>query len=181
MTQRKALLILGALVAVVLTGAIERTADLLLIPWVFADPPLFGHWHGQLTAGNGAKMRVAMEVRRIEPEGRECWNCNQLEGTIVTCDTAGTIRRYRLSGSPRDRRARTVVFGAIPQVQPPPDGLELDGMRGQWDRADTLTLQAGFHWRLNGGATSSTGDPATRPVPVRMTRAPDTVLARPCE
>jgi hypothetical protein len=156
----------------VLAGGLDRLTDALFFPWVFARPPLLDDWTGRLRAGNGDTLTIGLTLRRTtsdSPEG--CVRCNQIEGAAATCDAQGRLRRYRISGSPRDRHGRELHLGAVPDADPPPDGLELDTLIGRWDGADTLQLDADFHWRRGTSAIGSTGDPATQPVPVRLSRA----------
>lgn len=88
----------------------------------------------------------------------------------MTCDAQGAVRRHSIFGSPKDRQGRDLHFGAKPEREPPADGLELDTLVVTWDGTDTLTLQADFFWRKGPSAISSTDDPATQPVPIRMQR-----------
>lgn len=176
-----ALLIVVAMAAFVLTDAANRVIDALFFPWAFADPPLLAGWSGTLTAGNGDRLTMTLALERDYTNRDEvCVRCNQIKGSATTCDAQGRIRRYRISGSPRDRQARQLHLGASPEPDPPPDGLELDTLIGQWDGADTLTLDADFHWRKGKSAISSTDDPATQPVPVRLTRRTRDTVASPC-
>lgn len=147
--------------------------DSLFHPWAFKRPPLLAQWIGTLTAGNGARLVVAMDLERdYDSDGMVCSRCNQIKGRAVTCDRQGTVLHYRIAGSPRDRQGRQLHLGAVPVPQPPPDGLELDALAGAWVEPDVLELRAGFFWRRSGAAISSTDDPATQPVPVRMQRTP---------
>lgn len=154
----------------VLSPAPQYLIDMVFSPWAHADPPLLDRWAGRLRAGNGDDLDLVL-VLRLAPEsgdGGRCLSCNQIEGTAVTCDARGTVRRYRVAGSPRDRQGHQLHIGAVPE--PPIDGLELDTLIGTWDGADTLTLKANFFWRRGKAGISSTADPATQPVPVRLQR-----------
>lgn len=157
----------------ILSGAIDRVSDLLFYQWALANPPLMDRWAGRLTTGTGMPLAVTVEVHRaIDSQGdRPCANCNQLEGTITTCDANGMRLEYTAAGSPKDRQGRQLLIGAKPAVEPPPDGLELDVLRGTWDGGDTLALSADFFWRKGTSAISSTDDPATQPVALPMQRA----------
>lgn len=168
MSNRQAIFWFVIIAAVALSGALQWVRDAMFHPWAHADPPLIDRWVGQLTAGNGDRLDLVLSLQRADTE--ECHNCNEIEGTAVTCDARGTVRRYRLAGSPKDRHGRQLHLGAVPEQQPPPDGLELDAVRGTWDGADTMDLAAGFFWRKGKSAISSTDDPATQPVPVRLQR-----------
>jgi hypothetical protein len=166
---RYALLAAGA--AFFVSPAPNYVHDMLFHPWAHADPSLFDRWAGRLTAGNGDRLDLVVVLqRRFDSDGSVCANCNQIEGTAVTCGDNGTIRRYRLAGSPRDRQGRQLHIGAVPAPSPPPDGLELDTLIGTWDRADTLRFNADFFWRRGKSGISSTDDPATQPVPVLLRR-----------
>ena len=144
--------------------------DALFHPWAHADPPLLDRWSGRVVPGAGDSLDVVLALERHPQDGCETGRCQQFEGTVVTCDGHGTVRRYRVSGSPRDRHGRDLRIGTSPATTPPPDGLELSTMNGAWDGADTLTLQASFFWRRGPSAISSTDDPATQPVPLTMRR-----------
>jgi hypothetical protein len=169
MSRLKAYALLAVLAAFVMSPAPNWIHDMLLHPWARADPSLFDRWAGRLTAGNGDRLDLVLVLRRhLDSDGSVCANCNQIEGSAVTCDARGTVRRYRLAGSPRDRQGRQLHLGAVPE--PLIDGLELDTLFGTWDGADTLTLEADFFWRRGKSGISSTDDPATQPVPVRLQR-----------
>ena len=158
--------------ALVFSGALDYAFDRVFHPWSLATPPLTGFWTGRLVTGAGTPLVIHLEMRRARTSRDRvpCARCSQIDGHIESCDAAGTLRRYRLSGSPDDRRGRTLHIGAIPVADPPPDGLQLDVLRGSWDGQDQLSLQAGFFWRKGPSAISSTDDPATQPVPVVLTR-----------
>jgi hypothetical protein len=161
---------LGA--ALILFFALERVSDMVFYPWALADPPLLDNWAGSLTTGNGVRMVVGIELRRARTDQgmTVCATCSQIEGSGATCDAHGTVLQYRVSGSPTDRRGSQLHLGAVPEPQPPPDGLELDVLRGTWDGGNVLALEADFFWRRGTAGVSSTDDPATQPVPLRMER-----------
>lgn len=164
----------GVIVAFLfLFGALERVSDMVFYPWALASPPLMDRWAGRLTTGAGTPLALTLEMHRGMDSngGHPCAKCNQLEGTITTCDAKGVRREYKAAGSPEDRQGRQLLIGAKPAVEPPPDGLELDVLRGTWDGADVLSMSADFFWRKGQSAISSTDDPATQPVPLPMQRA----------
>jgi hypothetical protein len=168
---RVAWAVLALMLVLVFSGVLNRARDMVFHPWALAEPPLLAQWVGHVTPGNGVRLVVAMDLRRdYNDDGSICTNCNQIEGTAATCDARGTLLRYRIAGSPRDRQGTVLHLGAIPEPQPPPEGLELDVLSGTWDGGDVLDLEADFHWRRAGAAVSSTDDPATQPVPIRMQR-----------
>jgi len=169
--KRYRVLWLAVIAAFVLSPIPNWITDTLFFPWVHADPPLFGRWAGDLTAGDGHHLDLVMVLRRKtwSDEG-VCTTCSQLQGTAVTCDAQGTVRRYDVDGSPKDRQGHELHIGALSAESPPPEGLELDTLIGSWDGADTLTLMADFVWRQGGSSVSSIDDPATQPVPVRLQR-----------
>ena len=169
--KRISVLMLAALLA--FSGALDWVSDLAFYPWALAHPPLMDRWAGKLTTGAGTALAVTLEMHRgITSNGRHpCAKCNQLEGTITTCDARGVRLEYRAAGSPEDRRGRQLLIGAKPAVDPPPDGLELDVIRGTWDGGDTISASADFFWRKGTSAISSTDDPATQPVPLPLQRA----------
>lgn len=137
--------LLAAFAAFVLSPAMNWIHDMLFYPWAHADPALFDRWAGRFTAGNGDRLDLVLVLhRRLESDGTVCARCNQIEGTAITCDARGTVRRYDIAGSPKDRGGHHLHIGAIPAQSPPPDGLELDTLIGTWDGADALTLKAGF-------------------------------------
>lgn len=167
--------------AYLLPNLLNRVTDTLFFPWVHAQPPLLDEWVGRLTTGNGVRLVVAMALERdLTSDDRVCVRCNQIKGRADTCDERGTVLRYRISGSPKDRQGRQLHLGAIPVPQPPPDGLELDTLIGSWDGGDLLELQADFFWRRGQSAISSTDDPANQSVPLRMQRGQVTELDTLC-
>jgi hypothetical protein len=165
--RRYRLLWLAAGAAFAVSGGLERIEDEIFYPWTFSNPPLLARWAGRVTSGDGNRLDLVLILRRV-PRAGECVSCSQLEGTAVTCDARGTVRRYRVSGSPKDRTGRLLHLGVIP-VPSPPDGLELNTLIGSWDGADSLALDADFVWR-RGTSLSGGDDPATEPVPVRLQR-----------
>jgi hypothetical protein len=175
-------LLLGAAAAFAVSDIPQWTVDMMFYPWARADPPLLDEWVGRLTTGNGKQLDVLFVLERPESilEGGACYRCPQIEGRALTCDATGQVRRYRLSGSPRDRRGRELHLGFVPEPDPPPDGLELDIVTGGWDGADALMLQADFFWRRGRSAISSTDDPATQPVPLAMERRGKTTVSPRC-
>jgi hypothetical protein len=155
----------------IFSGAIDWALDMAFYPWARATPPLLDEWTGPLTTGNGQRLVVSLEMHRAPTRrGIPCAKCAQIEGRAATCDMRGAVLWYRVSGSPSDRDGRQLHLGATPERDPAPEGLELDVLRGTWDSGDTLALEAGFVWRRGRAAQSSTGDPATQPVPLRMRR-----------
>jgi hypothetical protein len=170
-TRRAGIAFMVVALVLIFSGALDWGVDLVLYPWARANPPLLGTWSGTLTTGNGERLIVSLEMRRTvrEREGF-CVRCAQIEGNAATCDARGTVLRYRISGSPSDRRGTHLHLGAVPDRQPPPDGLELDVLSGTWDGGDGLDLQADFFWRRGAAAISSSDDKATQPVPLRMQR-----------
>lgn len=173
MNPRVAWGVLILISVLVFSRALDRLSDLLFYPWALANPSLMDRWAGRLTTGAGTPLTLTVELHRAtdSDSDRVCARCNQLEGTITTCDAAGVRREYTAAGSPNDRQGRQLLIGAKPAVDPPPDGLELDVIRGTWDGADALTMSADFFWRKGKSAISSTDDPATQPVPLPMQRA----------
>lgn len=153
-------------------GPLDYLGDLPFHPWALAKPSLMAHWRGTLTTGHGERLIVTLSLVRARTSRgfRPCAKCNQLEGTATTCDARGDVRTYRVAGSPTDRHATNLVIGSVPTATPPPDGLELSVLQGRWERPDALVMNAEFHWRRGSSASSSTGDPATRPVPIRLER-----------
>jgi hypothetical protein len=170
--RRIVTLVLFACAAFMVIRTLGYVTDLLLYPWALAQPSVMGRWAGRLTPVNGVQFALSLELRRAHAAVvDDCTTCNQLEGTAVTCDGQGVVRRYRLSGSPDDRRATRLHLGAVPDAMPPPDGLELSTVNGAWDGQDAMAMEADFFWRRGVSAVSSTDDPATQPVPVRLERA----------
>lgn len=151
------------------TEVLQYVRDVLFHPWALTEPPLIDYWSGTLTTGNGVPLALVLDLERANNE--ECHNCAEIEGRAATCDGRGVVRRYRISGSPKDRHATDILLGAVPDPQPPPDGLEFSAIRGGWDGADAMTLRASFHWRKGTAAISATDDPATQPVPLRLRRS----------
>ena len=171
MSTRQKQLAFVAVAAFFLLGPADWVSDMVFRPWARAEPPLLDQWVGGLTTGTGERLDMVLVLkRRTFTDGITCARCAQIEGTAATCDGRGVVRRYRIAGSPSDRSGHQLRLGASPAVTPPPDGLELDVVFGTWDGADTLMLQANFFWRRGISAISSTDDPATQPVPLRMRR-----------
>lgn len=172
---------LVVIAAYFLPNLLNRITDSLFFPWVHGQPPLLDQWVGRLTTGNGVRLVVAITLERdLTDDERICIRCNQVKGTADTCDERGTVLRYRISGSPKDRQGRQLHLGAIPVPQPPPDGLELDTLIGTWDGGNVLELQADFFLRRGQSAISSTDDPANQSVPLRMQRGQVTELDTLC-
>lgn len=166
--------------AAVAAGALwlaDRQVDRWRYPWADAAsgrPLLLGLWVGGLTTGGGRPRAVLLRVVRERPgnvSGR-CRTCDDgVEGAAMTCDERGRVWRYRFSGRPEDRRATRIAGGVQPAASPAPDGLTLGAVRGGWDGADALDLEAEFYWRRGPSAVSGTADPDTRGwVPRRMRR-----------
>jgi hypothetical protein len=171
MPRWKAATAVVVLVLLTFGGGIDWFHDMLLYPWARATPPLLDEWVGQLTTGNGERLTVAFALERgTESDGSVCANCAQVVGRAVTCGAQGAVRRYEVFGSPTDRAGHRLHLNVKPDRDPPPDGLEFRSVRGTWDGADALTLQATFQWRRGVSAISSSDDPATQPVPLLMSR-----------
>lgn len=170
-TESKRVLLLAVALGVLLavSQALRYASDVLFHPWALADPPLLAYWRGEFTDGTGARLAIVVDLERDDVE--ECHNCPQIKGRAATCDARGQIRRYRVSGSPKDRHATDLTLGTIVDPQPPPDGLELNALRGAWDGGDRLAMHARFFWRKGIAAISATDDPATQPVPVQLQRS----------
>jgi len=171
--KNKSVLIFLAIVALSFLGVARWVADAVFFPWSHADPPLLAQWSGRLTAGNGERFEVTLDLRRANFDDELtnlCNKCSQIDGAATMCDAAGRTKVYHISGTPSDRRGRILHLGAKPMQDPPPDGLELDTLIGTWDGADTLTLAADFFWRRGVSGISSSDDPATQPVPLPMRR-----------
>jgi hypothetical protein len=146
MPRWKAGAILAVLVLLTFGGGIDWLHDLLFYPWARATPPLLDEWVGQTATGNGEPLTVAFTLERgTNSDGSNCENCAQIDGRAVTCDARGTVRRYKVFGSPTDRAGHRLNLNMKPEPDPPPDGLEFSAVWGTWDGADALTLQAGFH------------------------------------
>lgn len=172
MSRRSAVAVGAVLTAVALSDAPNWLIDRLFHPWSRATPPLLDEWTGALTAGNGERLTVVFSLQRARASdgGPACVTCAQIEGEAVTCSAQGSVRRYRVFGRPEDRAGRRLHLNLAAQAVPPPDGLEFDYVSGTWDGADTLLLSAVFFWRQGASAISSSDDPATQPVPLRLGR-----------
>jgi hypothetical protein len=170
-TRRAGIAFVVVALVLIFSGALDWGLDMAFYPWARATPPLLAEWTGPLTTGDGQRLIVSLEMHRARTaRGTVCVKCNQIEGVAATCDPRGTVLRYRVFGSPANRDGRELRLGAKPEREPPPDGLELNELFGTWDGGDVLTLQADFVWRRGTSAISSTNDPATQPVPLRMRR-----------
>jgi hypothetical protein len=158
-------------------------ADAVFFPWAHADPPLLAQWSGRLTAGNGERFEVTLDLRRanFDDQGTNlCNKCPQIDGAATMCDAMGRTNVYQIFGTPSDRQGRRLHLGAKHTQDPPPDGLELDTLICTWDGADTLTLAADFIWRRGVSGISSSSDPATQPVPLPMRRVAGGSSPAPC-
>ena len=183
MRKNKAVLIFLIVAALFFLGAVRWAADAVFFPWTHADPPLLAQWSGRLTTGNGERFEVTLDLRRANFDDELtnlCNKCGQIDGAATMCDVKGRTKVYRISGTPSDRQGRTLHLGAKPTQDPPADGLELDTLIGTWDGADTLTLAADFFWRQGVSGTSSSSDPANRPVPLVMRRVAPGSSPLPC-
>lgn len=179
MVKRWQLWVFALLAVAVLGGAGDWVSDALFAPWAFAAPPLLDRWSGRMVTGDGATVDVHVTLRRarVQTEDGRCARCAQIEGEAVLC-RPGDLRRYRVSGSPRDRHATRLHLGALPDG-PPPDGLELDTLSGTWDGADALDVDADFVRRQDGHAVSDPSDRATQPVALRLHRGSASASACP--
>lgn len=157
-------LALVVVAAYFLPNVLNYLSDRMFFPWALARPPLLDRWVGELTAGNGDRLAVALMLERdLTDSGRVCVRCLQLEGFASTCDNRGVVRRYRLSGSPTDRDGRELRLGASPIPQPPPEGLELSTMHGHWDGGECARTRGRFHLaarRRGGQLDERSGEPA---------------------
>jgi hypothetical protein len=165
-------LAVGLCAAVLLLLVVDRRLNAFLYPWddASAGPTLSGTWVGRLTTGSGRPRGVLMELHRWKSKRvRGCATCASIEGSARVCDERGADVSYTVGGKPGDRRANTVTIGAVP-VPPPPTGLEFSSVRGRWDRAETLSLEAQFHWRNGVHAMTDSDDPDNAYVPLPMKR-----------
>jgi hypothetical protein len=133
-----------------------------------------GTWLGQLTTGGGRPRVALMEIVRKEPgpgTRRPCRGCTDgIEGTAVTCDERGRVWRYRLGGKPENRKATKLLAGTSPGAVPWPAGLSRSAVRGGWNGADALELEAQCAWHQGTSSIASTADPDTPgwvPLPMR--------------
>src|SRR5262245_41901548 len=102
--RRPAIAIVVVVVVLIFSGTLDWMLDMAFNPWARATPPIFGAWTGTLTAGNGERLIVSLEMQRaLSRDEMICIRCAQIEGTAATCDARGTVLRYHVSGSPTDR------------------------------------------------------------------------------
>jgi hypothetical protein len=152
----------------VLAVAISGAGDLLervLYPWSFSSggrPALVGTWVGEMRTGRGLPRGVLLDMDRHRSTGRRrCGNCNNVEGEARMCDERGLVRSYNLWGTVADRRGSALRMGLTAEPDPPPDGLSMSHLRGTWDGADALAMQASLHLRRGPSAITSSDDPDT--------------------
>jgi hypothetical protein len=163
----RGLVVIGVILVAML--GISATGELLeqkvLYPWSDTSggrPALVGTWVGAMRTGRGQPRGVLLDMDRHRSTGRRrCGNCNNVEGEARTCDERGLVRSYSLWGTVADRRGSALRMGLTPEPDPPPDGLALSHLRGTWDGADALAMQATFHLRRGASAISSSDDPDT--------------------
>lgn len=148
-----------------------RVADHWFYPWAdesSGKPLLIGTWVGRLETGSGSPRGVFVELHRKHYRKR-CSHCNTIEGRVLTCDPRGEERPYLAAGKTDNRSGTRFYVGISPAVDPPPDGLALSQVRGEWS-GDALNLEAGFHWRKGQSAITDSADPDTKggvPLPMR--------------
>jgi hypothetical protein len=137
----------------------------VLYPWSDASggrAALVGTWVGEMRTGRGAPRGVLVAMDRHRSTGRRrCGNCPNVDGEARMCDEGGVVRVYTLWGTVENRRGSALRMGLTPSPDPPPDGLSLSHLRGTWDGADALAMQASVHLRRGASAISSSDDPDT--------------------
>jgi hypothetical protein len=149
--------------------AISAAGDLLdekvLYPWSDTSggrAALVGTWLGEMRTGRGLPRGVYLDMDRYRSTGRRrCGNCPNVEGNARMCDERGLVRTYALWGTVENRGGSSLRLGLTPEPSPPPDGLSLSHLRGTWDGADALAMQATLHLRRGQSAISSSDDPDT--------------------
>ena len=197
MAKRSRPLLLLALIVVAFVGAnwFRHRGDVARYSWGYpqsGEPQLMDGWVGTLRTGSGLRRVVYLELhlkplptgrrrqRRIARRGR-----THIEGRALMCDGRGVERLYQVSGQNEDKQARRVLFSLSPPDTTPelprPDGLEINTLRGTWNRADSLVLQASLHLRRGESAISSSDDPDTGPdTPLPMKRGTEAEYRRLC-
>jgi hypothetical protein len=171
------------LIAIVVFGgnAFWRQIDKWRFPWAYGGdgrPTLTGTWVGSLRTGSGASRGVMLDVSLpgLNGGGRRYRRTKYgtLEGTARSCDEAGQIRSFTVSGAPEDRAASRIHLGATPVEKPEPEGLTISNLQGAWDRADVLHVETHFVFRKNGGAITGAEYPDTeKAAPLHLTRGGD--------
>ena len=146
----------------------------VLYPWSDTSggrAALVGTWVGEMRTGRGEPRGVLLELERYQSTGRGiCGRCNNVVGTARSCDGRALVREYTIWGTVADRRGSALRMGLTPNPDPPPDGLALSHLRGTWDGADALALEASQHVRRGVSAITSSDDPDTgrdHPLPLR--------------
>jgi len=163
--------------------------DRLQSPWAFTQggaPSLTGAWSGVLTTESGARLGLAMQLRRktrtTSSYGRVYGGSpyGRLVGEASICHPDGRIVRYTVDGVPEDWRARRFRFHAAP-APPAPDGLTISWSRARWSGGDVIEAETNFFWRRGAAASSGPEYPdTTRPGAMRLRRAAAVALAAPC-
>jgi hypothetical protein len=150
MTKRRAYVIVAFMIVMVFWGS-ELIYDVVFTPWSndrFGRTVLPGTWVGQLSTDSGRLHGVLLELRRHRSEQiGDCVRCQNLEGTARFCDARGDVRRYEIDGRVEDRDGRKISIGIKPTVAPAAGEVETGFLRGGWDGADSLSLEAELHWQ----------------------------------
>lgn len=144
-------------------------------------PPITGTWVGRVNTATQGPRLLLMELHRLRQyRSRAAYFRASMVGPAQLCDGHGRSVPYRMNGTPGDRHATTVSIGAIPLLTPPPAGLELSVVRGRWDGANTMALEAQFHWRNGASASSASNDPDNAWLPFTMRRGTEAEFQAAC-
>jgi hypothetical protein len=148
MTKRRAYAIITFMLVMVFWG-FDVFEDFVFTPWSndrLGGTVLPGTWVGQLSTNSGSLRAVLLELRRHRFE-ESCVRCQNLEGTARVCDTRGGVTHYGIEGRVEDRRATKLSINIRPTIAPVPGNIETGFLRGGWDGADALALEAELHWQ----------------------------------
>jgi hypothetical protein len=124
-------------------------------PWnhsLYLWPTLTGGWYGEFSAPAGRQVvHLQMDGETENPS---------IEGTATTCDAHGTLRKFDISGSPRNWRGTRFGVTTSRRDEIDDEGVRLAKIDGEWDH-DTMRVTAGLErFKQAGGASiGSTADP----------------------
>jgi hypothetical protein len=157
-------------------------------PWAYAEtgrPTLTGTWVGTLVTNRGARrgLYLDLQLKPIDFEsGRRRRgganrvfrraNSDKLVGELRMCGGPKGEQRFTLTGNNVTGDASRFRLGFYPADSVPPDGLAPSHLRGMWNGADSLRVEADLHVRQGTAAITNSADPETgSPQPGALHRA----------
>jgi hypothetical protein len=152
-------------------------------PWAVSlpgKPALTGHWHGELSFAPGDNRRVFLELRG-DPPGSKCrGGCPKIKGTGKVCG-AGQNTTYEIWGSPLNYSGTR--FSLHTRSTTEGLGSYLNGLNGEWDGNDLVTVGTSLTVRGSDGAaraTASTDRPPDPPLRFEMQRGSEAAFDGAC-